>query len=235
MAVTVVAKLVQNERFTPDRLLFHLKMDKKNVTKGMQIDGCIRQGIENLSDDQQKAIISLSVFQSSPFDILSANKIAGSSRYVMQDLYNSHLIEIEEYPKQGTIEEDSKSYSLHPLVFRYISEWKQKPRALEGVYESAVRKFVSLYEGIINTIVKSMQSKYWRGQRKLESHKVHILKFYEVLSENPEMLKEHSKRTDAKSLLAKKRVSDLADILLSLVQKRRMFQVNARKMLIKCS
>lgn len=221
LAISVVADLVKSGKFTPDRLLFHLQMDKKNVTKGLKVDHCVKEAIGNLNLDLQKALVCLSVFQASPFEMADARKVIEEPDNQVRDLYKCHLIEVE----GSTDDVSKKRYSLHPLVYRYISEWK-KPRDLTAVYKQACQKFVSLYESIISSIVVWLESKYWKGCRKLEFHKVHILKFYEIMSEHPELLKDHPKKTDDKGLLVKKRISDLADILLSLVQNRRMFQVN---------
>ncbi|XP_045192117.1 uncharacterized protein LOC123548698 [Mercenaria mercenaria] len=225
LAVTVVAELIKNGKFTPERLMFNLQMDKKNVTKALKVDSCIKEAIDNLDTNPKKALVYLSVFQSSPFDLESASRVIGRLGSELQDLYNCHLIEAEEL---GSLKDKKQKmlYSLHPLVFRYISEWK-KPNELKSAYQN----FVSHYEKIVSSVVKLLESKYWKGQKKLESHKVHILKFYEIMSEHPELLKSHSKKTDDKGLLVKKRMSDLADILLSLVQNRRMFQSEADRAL----
>jgi superfamily I DNA/RNA helicase len=162
------------------------------------------------------------VFQSTSFDLKAASKIIGTqNKNLLQGLYNCHLLEVEEHPRRSKDpEKPDITYSLHPLVYRFISEWK-KPEDLKSAYQS----FVSYYERFINTVVKLLESKYWKGQQKLEKHKVHILKFYEIMSEHPQLLKSHPKKTDDNGVLSKKRISDLADILLCLVQNRRMFQV----------
>lgn len=233
LAITMVAQLIKGDsaKFTPYTLLFYLKNNKKNVTKQMKIDTCIMQVIENLTAELQKALVSLAVFQSSAFTMLSAKKILQENSdlhksNIMQMLHNLHLVDVEPLSSNNP---DKKQYSLHPLVYRFITEWKKRPD-LEAVYNEALKEFFKCYENIICDIMKTMETKYWRGSRELEMHKVHIIQFYN-LHENDQLSRTFPKCSSNKEILNKKRISDLSRLLLSLVKRRRIFQLEAERSL----
>ena len=189
LAVTTVAAMIKEEKFTVERLLFHLKMDKRNVTKALKIDHCIKMSVDNLSDDVRKSLVRLTVFQASLFDLQSANFVCPKitepvirrlkhpstdvqtgdfdtkpiSLSHLQTLYNMHILDYQGSGRSRhkslndddamiAADESGGMYSLHPLVYKYLLEWR-KPKQLESAFIDASKKFVELYEGKIATIV----------------------------------------------------------------------------------
>ncbi|WAR12387.1 hypothetical protein MAR_026567, partial [Mya arenaria] len=154
LAITIVSELLKNGIYSPERLAVHLNIDK-NVTKGVGIHKIIQEAVNCLKEPPRVALICLTVFQSSPFDMKSAQKVIGlkNSREctsLLQALHESHLLEVE---------------------------------------------------------------------------------FYKIMADEAHYLKTHSKSFKRKTFLEKKFVSDLADILLSDVMKRRMFESEAKRAL----
>ncbi|XP_052817132.1 uncharacterized protein LOC128243403 isoform X1 [Mya arenaria] len=237
LAITIVSELLKNGIYSPERLAVHLNIDK-NVTKGVGIHKIIQEAVNCLKEPPRVALICLTVFQSSPFDMKSAQKVIGlkNSREctsLLQALHESHLLEVEVEPSgKGRTENRAEKYlySLHPLVHQYLTEWKMT-RDLQNHHKCAIQRFVDYYEGVISKLVKKMHTSYWKGRKILEKHKIHITQFYKIMADEAHYLKTHSKSFKRKTFLEKKFVSDLADILLSDVMKRRMFESEAKRAL----
>ncbi|KAL4234898.1 hypothetical protein ACF0H5_006539 [Mactra antiquata] len=241
LAISMMADVVRCGKLTPKTLIFHLMMDKKNVTSQMKIDKCIKKSIENLEPDHLKSLVGLSVFQSSMFIVGMAEKIIkkclGNSfsegndvEAILQSLHDLHLLEAVNYGKKDENSKHKCKYSLHPLVFRYLSEWK-KPADLAKIYLAALQQFVSIFERMICKIVGLMESKQQKGQKKLDDNRVHILKYYGIVADQPKVMPPYIRKTNDIGLYQKKCVSDLADTLISLVQARRMIQNEADRAL----
>lgn len=216
--------MLKNGKFTPIRLLQHFELDDRKLTKGLGVDRVLKEAVEGLSEKQQKILVSLSVFQSSTFSMTGACEVINENGTdlieILQHLYDCHLVEYF----QERNENDFKSLSLHPLVFQYLKEWK-KPQKLQETFNEALQRFINLYEKTNNRIVENLETNYFKGWKILDNHRVHIMKFYDVMADHAEDLPPHPKKSDLSKLILKKRVADLADILLSNVKMRRMFQV----------
>ena len=70
-----------------------------------------------------------------------------------------------------------------------------------------------------------MDTKCIKGLRELELHRNHIMYFYNILENKKALFTPYSKKNHTQDFLRKKRVSDLGDLLLPDVQKRRLFKV----------
>lgn len=216
--------MLKNGKFTPIRLLQHFELDDRKLTKGLGVDRVLKEAVEGLSEEQQRILVSLSVFQSSTFSMTGAHEVTNKNRTdlkeLLQHLYDCHLVE---YFEEWNVD-DFKSLSLHPLVFQYLKEWK-KPQKLQKTFKEALQRFINLYEKTVSKIVEKMETNYFKGWKILDNHRVHIIKFYDAMADHAEVLPPHPKKSDLSKLILKKRVADLADILLSNVKMRRMFQV----------
>ena len=231
LAISVISNLLKEKKYTPMRLLQHLELVGKNVTKGLGVNECLKVAIDKLSHIEQSALVGLSVFQSSPclikdaLDVLTSLKLCDSDeKDIVTKLINCHLVLQEDMDR----DDDSYKVSLHPLVYQYIQEWK-KDKDLLLVLRKATETFVSLFEGTIGHIVRSMSTTYQKAWQKLDDQHVHIMKYYDIMADQKDILPPHPKSTSEKAFLMKKRVSDLADILLSNAKKRRLFKVNGQE------
>lgn len=222
LAVIMVAEVLKVGKLNPGNLVFHLKNDKKNVTSALAVGNCIDATIKLLPEEFQKELVRLSVFQSGTFSKSSAEAVVANQERVsetLEMLLDHHLIE-----------EDNNMYSLQPLVYRYIEEWK-KPKHLLKELAEANRRFVELFEGKINNIVKLYDMKCHKGIKRLEDNRQHILRFYDLLETDNDLdsWRYEVKVKSNKFVLTKKRVSDLADLLLSDAKKRRLFKREAER------
>ena len=71
-AITIAASLVKDGRFSTERLCAHLKLDVRNVTKALHMSDLIRDAIGSLEPELQKALVKLSVFPNTQFNLQAA-------------------------------------------------------------------------------------------------------------------------------------------------------------------
>lgn len=222
MAIKMVSSMLKEGKFSTDHLIFHLNMDT-NVSKGLGVRSIIEDAVTNLDLMERNSLVAMSVFQASPFEFGAVEKIlqnichnTGSCMSVLQRLHDCNLLEVESTRKS----ERKRTYSLHPLVYQYLSEQK-KPEA----YTIAAQNFVEYYEKLIGRIMRGMNTRYWKGRWRLETNKIHIMKFYSIMADEPELLRPMKSKFTPIELLIKKHVSDLSDLMISNVMKRRIFTV----------
>ena len=229
LAITMVSQLLKLQKFTPQQLLYHLKKDKRNVTKAMTVDLCIEESFQNFNEEMQASLIHLAVFQSSKFDLKSAAKILGTDtpKKLLEPLHDYHFLEVVRNKRKVGVKSDTE-YSLHPLVYRFVAE-KLKAGNFRETYNEAIVRFVDLMEGKIGRIFKMCNIRCKKGIAELEENKVHILRFYDFLLEEKRLLKPYPKTVKDRFVLLKKKVSDLTDLVLSDVKKRRLFISEAER------
>ncbi|KAH3769002.1 hypothetical protein DPMN_170248, partial [Dreissena polymorpha] len=226
MAIKMVSTMLKEGKFTTDHLIFHLNMDK-NVSKGLGVRSIIEETITNLDPLERNALAAMSVFQASPFEFGAVEKIlqnichnTGTCMSVLQRLHDSNLLEVESRHKS----ERKCTYSLHPLVYQYLSE-----QIKSEAYTIAVQNFVEYYEKLIGRIMRGMNTRYWKGRWLLETNKIHIMKFYSIMADEPELLRPMKSKFSPIELLIKKHLSDLSDLMISNVMKRRIFTSETKR------
>ena len=237
LAITVVSEMLKSGKYTPQRLALNLRVDK-HVTKGLGVSKIIAQAVDSLDGDHRSALVAMRVFQSSTFDMEMAQRVLGIQDNqvcsdTLQRLHRCHLLEVEEvYSGKSGRKSTSRGqmYSLHPLVHQYLTEWKLPPK-LQDDYTKAVQNFVDYFETLIGKTMRKMNTSYWKGRKLLENNKIHILEYYRIMADEAGYLKPHPKKLSRKKFLEKKYVSNLSDLLLSNVMKRRMFTVCMKRRL----
>ena len=234
LAVTAVADMIRQKTFTVERLLFHLKMDEKNTTEALKVSNCVKVAIDSLDNEVKESLYRLVVFQDSSFHKKSLEKVLNlnesKSSEHLSKLINAHLLDCRKSLKiDSQQDDDSKGkYSLQPLVYKYVHECIQRRQiksSLQDAVRDATTKFVELYEERISHLVFKMDTKCLKAMKSLEFEKMHIKNYYSILENKKPLLKPYPRQSQAKDFLKKKRVSDLADLVLSDVQKRRLYKV----------
>ena len=232
----MVSQSLKSGKFTPQQLLFHLKKDQRHATKEMQVDRCMEEVYQTLDEKLKESLVQLSVYQSSKFNLRSAQKILKTDEVnkILQSLHDYHFLEVvRNFRKHNTTEVE---YSLHPLVYRFIAEkvkagQKVKAGHIRKIYNEAVVRFVEVMEGKVGMIFKMLSTKCKKGMAELEENKVHIMQFYDfLLDENIRpLLKKYPNIVKDKLVLVKKNISDMTDLVLSDVKKRRLFLSEAKR------
>lgn len=227
LAITVVSELLRSKKFTPFRLIQNLELDSRNIAKGLGVVECIKRGVDNLDEEMKTRLVCLSVFQSSPFSKRYAKYVCGQEGESENEVWGK----VSELERKHLIEKEAVSgkRSLQPLVYQYITAWK-KPKHLKDAEANATKQFIKLLENTVGKITKKLSTSAKDGLRKMENEKVHILKFYDLMADHPDVLPEAQKRMSEKDAVLKKRVSDLADILLCNAKKRRLFKVHVENL-----
>ena len=222
LAITMAAQLLKQERFTPQQLLFHLTKDQRNVTKALAMDICIVESFQSFNEEVKAGLIRLAVFKSSKFDLKSAGKIlcTDTPKDILQPLHDYHFLEAVRSSRRG--EQSDTEYSLHPLVFKFVSE-KLMMGKFRDTYSKAIVQFVDLIEAKIGRILKLCSTKCKKGMAELEENLVHITQFYDFMLDEKQLMKPYPKTVKSKFVLAKKKVSDLTDLVLSNAKTSRLF------------
>lgn len=236
LAITMVSQSLKSGKFTPQQLSFHLKKDQRHATKEMQVDRCMEEVYETLDEKLKASLVQLSVYQSSKFNLRSAQKIlrTDEANKILQNLHDYHFLEVvRNFRKHSTTEVE---YSLHPLVFRFIAEkvkagQKDKAGHIRNIYNEAAVRFVEVMEGKIGMIYKMLSTKCKKGMAEMEENKVHIIQFYDFLLDEKihPLLKKYPSTVKDKFILVKKNLSDMTDLVLSDVKKRRLFLSEAKR------
>ena len=181
LAIRLIARAVNYLHHEQRDITIRRMLDQLQKTAFMsQILECIQYSYARLSDDCQKDLLRLSVFDNSYFEIdefaFMTEKSEEDSTIGLMFLRYRNLVEIHESELQT--ECIRLRYYLHPLVLQYLKQLEQ-PAHINRLY---VRLF---FKKIIN--VKNTESAYFEKQVSLfRNRSANIKKLFVGLQDDPE-------------------------------------------------
>ncbi len=188
--------------FKPKELAEHLKkfeLVKRVLEPGLMAASAEFQGVEGqemvlkslgamyeqLAPTLKKALLKLTVFPSSftqeqAATILDHEELA-IAKYVIKDLEKLSLVEEDRLDVFESGRSDNEpSYYVHPLV-RFVCMTKvQSSKADRDDYEGALRRFIELVNGLIETLTKLGHRDFPQALAEYELNMTNVLHFLEI-------------------------------------------------------
>lgn len=207
LAIRVLSDMLA---YAPQTLIFELENKVKYLsTSFLQLNHCLQEPYERL-DNYKHTLCKLSLFGTSKFDLQSATIVTFGKKSSKDEtvenqkelqmillLFKSrHLIEIENtdgdesyetYPNIEIEHTEHKIFSIHPLVYKFLTE-RLKDNDVFAAIKEAKYNYLSLYNELVLEIGNTYDSNVLLAREKCEKQRVHISKYLQLLEEHENVL-----------------------------------------------
>jgi len=237
--------------YAPRTVISELENKVKYLsTSFLQLNHCLQEPYERL-DNYKYTLCKLSLFGTSKFDLKSATIVTFGKKSSKDEtlenqrelqmiflLFKSrHLIEIENtdgdeiyetYPNIEREHTEHKIFSLHPLVYKFLTERSKDKDVFEEI-QKAKSNYLSLYNELVLEIGTTYDSNVLLAREKCEKQRVHISKYLQLLEEHENVLSAE----EAKSMSKVVEMTHIPETHLSFLQS--MCSKSGHQSLSKCS
>ncbi|XP_033740036.1 uncharacterized protein LOC117327245 [Pecten maximus] len=206
LALRTICSILKNccRQVKPAEVIRHLRSNEGKLSM-VGMEKCLQESFDRLEDSMKNILIQLTLFKTSPFDINAASEVLRAdntpkpqillTKMNLFHLKSRHLIEVQDTTIQteGNLKQNIQPrpeelgninrnvlYSLHPLVFEFLTKQKSQ---MSAVLMPAKIRFFEYMERIIGIIGKEQENYYYSTQLYLREYHVHIQSYFDITLE----------------------------------------------------